>query len=99
MNALNSVTIEHDRTTLEFPRASWGLKEERNAFTNIEYTNAGIITGPLQLDNFYRTLEAVSGSELFRSAPVLTISMREHELLMERGLVEYDRLWKELAGM
>lgn len=89
----------HDRTTMEFPRASWDLKEDRNAFTNIEYTNAGVATAPLQLDDFYRTIEAVSGSELFRAVPVPTISMVEYETLMERGFVEYDRLWKELAGM
>ena len=89
----------HDRTTMEFRKASWGLQEDRHSITNIEYANAGIIAEPLQLDDLYRTVESISGSEPFRTVPVPTISMREHELLMERGFVEYDRLWKELAGM
>lgn len=102
MNGLNFRVIEHDRTTLEFRRASLDSQEDgyRCAITNIEYTNAGIVlVEPVQLDDLYRTIEAISGNELFRTVPVLTISMREHELLMERGFTEYDRLWKELAGM
>jgi len=90
----------HDRTTMEFQKASWDLQEDRHSITNIEYANAGILLAePLQLDGLYRAVESISGSEPFRTMPVPTISIMEHELLMERGFVEYDRLWKELAGM
>lgn len=100
MNGLNPMTVEHDGTTLESRRASWDLQEYRYAIINIDCTNAGIVlTEPLQLDDLYRMVEAYAGSELFRTVPVLTISIEEHELLMKRGFAEYDRLWKELAGM
>ena len=90
----------HDRTTMELRRAPWDLLEDRHSITNVEYSNAGIVLAePLQLDARYRAVESVSGSEQFRTVPVPTISMREHELLLERGFAEYDHLWKELAGM
>jgi len=100
MNGLNSMMVEHERTTLEFQRASWHLQEDRYAITNIKYTKSDIILAePVQLDDSYRSIEAISGNEIVRTVPVLTISMREHEFLMKQEFAEYDRLWKELAGM
>lgn len=52
---------------------------------------------PIRLDAIYRVVEAPTGSEPFRTVPVPTISVREHEFLVERGFVEYDQLWRELA--
>jgi len=92
--------VGHDRTTLEFRKATWDLQEDRRAIISVEYANAGIaLAKPIRLDDPYRVVEAISGTELFRTVPVPTVSIREHELLMERGFAEYDRLWKELAGM
>lgn len=102
MDGLNPVTVEHDRTTLEFRKDFLDSQEDgyRYAITNIEYTNSGtVLAKPPQLDDLYRTIEAISGNELFRTVPVLTISMEEHKTLIERGFAKYDRLWKELAGI
>lgn len=90
----------HDRTTIVFRKASLDFQKERHAITNIEYTNAGIMLAePLKLDDLYRTVESIYGSEPFRTMPVPTISTKAHEFLIKRGFEEYDQLWKELAGI
>ena len=60
---------------------------------NIKCDATGSLTEPCQLDSEY--VDAVTGCETFSSNNVITA--QEHELLMEQGFVEYDRLWKELA--